>query len=209
MSPSDSKTRRSKSRDSSGLAAVILAAGASERMGSPKALLPYRGATFLEHLLAVTRHERIGAVRVVLGGHAEEIRARVALAPETAVLNPDWQAGQLSSLQAALASLPPDASEGILVCLVDHPFVTAELVAALVAAFDRAPGSIVLPVYRGRRGHPVIFPSRLYPELLRAPAEVGARAVVRAHAAEVVEVATEEEGVVLNLNDPATLRRFL
>jgi CTP:molybdopterin cytidylyltransferase MocA len=191
------------------LAAVILAAGASERMGSPKALLPYRGATFLEHLLAVTRHARVGLVRVVLGAHADEIRARTGLAPETVLLNPGWQAGQLSSLQTALCSLPPGATEGILLCLVDHPFVTAELVAGLVAAFDRAPGSIVLPVYRGRRGHPVIFPSRLYPELLRAPAEVGARAVVRAHAAEVVEVATEEEGVVLNLNDPETLRRFL
>jgi CTP:molybdopterin cytidylyltransferase MocA len=209
MCPSGLSPDCSNPREGSGLAAVILAAGASERMGSPKALLAYRGATFLEHLVAVTRHERIGLVRIVLGAHAQEIRTRAQLAAETVVLNPDWQAGQLSSLQAALRSLPPGATEGVLVCLVDHPFVTPALAGALIAAFDRAPGSIVLPVYRGRRGHPVIFPSRLYPELLRAPAEVGARAVVRAHASEVVEVETEEEGVVLNLNDPETLRRFL
>jgi len=190
------------------LAAVILAAGASERMGRPKALLPYRGTTFLGHLVAVTRHPRIGPLRVVLGAYAEEIRAGARLPPETFVLNPDWPAGQLSSLQAAFHSLEAEATEGILVCLVDHPLITADLVAALIAAFDRAPGSIVLPVYRGRRGHPVIFPNRLYPELLHAPAEVGARAVVRAHASEVVEVETEEEGVVLNLNDPETLRRY-
>jgi CTP:molybdopterin cytidylyltransferase MocA len=191
------------------LAAVILAAGASERMGRPKALLRRRGQTFLEHLLEITRHPRIGIVRVVLGAHAEEIRAAVRLDEGMVVVNPDWPLGQLSSLQAALRSLPPGATEGILLCPVDHALIGPGVIAALIAAFDGAPEQIVLPVYRGRRGHPVIFPSRLYSELLAAPADVGARAVVRAHAKEVVEVPTEEEGVVLNLNDPETLARAL
>ncbi len=186
-----------------------MAAGASERMGRPKALLPYRGRSFLAHLIAITRHPRIGLLRVVLGAQAEEISRQERLDLEAVVVNPNWQAGQLSSLQAALRSLPPGGTEGALVCLVDHPLIGAGVVAALVAAFDRAPDRIVLPVYHGRRGHPVIFPSRFYAELLAAPTEVGARAVVRAHPKDVVGVPVEEEGVVLNLNDPETLARAL
>jgi molybdenum cofactor cytidylyltransferase len=205
------------------LAAVILAAGESRRMGQPKALLPFPDlsdhkraglksaptiapTTFLEHLLEVTRHERVGALRVVLGAHAEEIRARVKLADESVVVNREWEMGQLSSLQAALRSLPPQA-EAIIVCLVDHPLISRELVAKLIEAFDRTKHPIVIPTFRGRRGHPVIFPRKTFDELLNAPADVGARAVVRAHAASLMEVATEEEGVVMNLNDPATLQR--
>ena len=89
--------------------------------------------------------------------------------------------------------------------LVDHPLISADLVHALIEAFETSKGSIVIPVFRGRRGHPVIFPRALFAELLAAPEDVGARAVVRAHAAEIIEVPTEEEGVVLNLNDRATL----
>lgn len=79
----------------------------------------------------------------------------------------------------------------------------------LIAVFDKDPSRIVLPTWRGKRGHPVIFPSRLYSELLAAPLAVGARAVVWAHAKEVVEVPTDEEGAVLNLNDPDTFRRAI
>ena len=87
------------------LAAVILSGGASQRMGSPKALLPYQGRPFLEHLLDLTLHPKIGARRVVLGPHAEPIAAAVNLAPGEVVLNPQWEEGQLSSIHAAIRSL--------------------------------------------------------------------------------------------------------
>jgi len=189
------------------LAAAILAAGESRRMGTPKALLPYRGKTFVEHLLEVTRHPRVGVARVVLGAGADTIREKSRLAPETIVVNPDWPKGQLSSIQAAIRSLPDGGTEGLLLCPVDHPLVSAALVARLIEEFDSSGKLIVLPTYRGRRGHPVIFRAALYPELLAAAPEVGARQVVWAHAADLLEVATEEEGVVLNLNDPETLKR--
>jgi molybdenum cofactor cytidylyltransferase len=229
------------------LAAAILAAGESRRMGTPKALLPYRGKTFLEHLIEVTRHPRVGVTRIVLGAHADEITRHLSTAssfrgtsaPEgrgfnpaesrtlppgvsTAevnapqiVVNENWRQGQLSSIQAAIRSLlavaglpsvaGSSAQEGLLLCPVDHPLVSADLVSRLIAAFDASDKLIVLPTFNGRRGHPLIFRSSLYAELLAASPAVGARQVVWAHAAEILEVPTDEEGVVLNLNDPATL----
>lgn len=207
------------------IAVVILSAGESRRMGQPKALLPFpenfpsaqsqrtqTAQTFLEHLIEVTRHPRADILRVVVGAHTEEIRARVKLQNDAIVVNENWEKGQLSSLQAAIRSLPAEKTEGMLVCLVDHPLISPQLVSLLLETFERDKNKIVIPTYRGKRGHPVIFPSALYKELLAvrqdAPENIGARAVVRAHAADVVEVPVNEEGVVVNLNDPETLRRF-
>jgi len=189
------------------LAAVILSGGASSRMGSPKALLAYQGRPFLEHLLEVTVHPQIGVRRVVLGAHAEPIAKSIALAGDEIVINDDWESGQLSSIQSAICSLP-DGTDGFLLCLIDHPLISKSLVNELIEQFYATPGKIVLPLYEGRRGHPVIFPAALYQELLQAPADKGARAVVWAHApGDVLELPTNEEGCVLNLNDPETMHR--
>jgi molybdenum cofactor cytidylyltransferase len=189
------------------LAAVILSGGASRRMGSPKALLPYQGRPFLEHLLDVAKHPGIGVRRVVLGPDAEAISAQVLLAPDEVVINLEWERGQLSSVQAAIRSLPPD-TDGILLCPVDHPLISESLVSELIDAFEKTRSAIVLPLYQGKRGHPVIFAARLYEELLNAPEEKGARAVVWAHPEEVSEVPTNEEGCILNLNDPEAFSKI-
>jgi molybdenum cofactor cytidylyltransferase len=191
------------------LAAVILSAGASSRMGRPKALLPYRESTFLEHLIQVTRHSRIGVTRVVLGAGAGEIRTIAKLDPSMVVLNSNWEQGQLSSICEGIRSLAGIETEGIILCPIDHPLVSSRLVGELIGQFYANSKSIVLPTFNGRRGHPVIFSNTLYGELLAAPADKGARAVVWAHSAEVLEVPTEEEGVVLNINNPDMLRRAI
>lgn len=191
------------------LVAVILAAGESRRMGTPKALLPYRGKTFIEHLLEITRHPRIAAGRIVLGAHRDEIHAKLPREAASIVVNPDWRQGQLSSILAAIQTIPTDETAGLILCPVDHPLFSPKLIAQLIDAFYSTGQLIVLPVYHGRRGHPVIFAASLYPELLAASPAIGAREVVWAHAAQLHEVPTEEEGVVLNINDPETLRRAL
>ena len=191
------------------LAVAILAGGESRRMGSPKALLPYRKKTFLEHLIEVTRHARVGLTKIVVGAHAPEIAASLPSWTGSIVVNENWQEGQLSSIRAAINSLPPGTTGGLMLCPVDHPMISAELVARLIEEFDSSGKLIVLPTYRGRRGHPAIFSVALYEELISASPEVGARQVVWGHAADVAELATEEEGVVLNINDPETLKRAL
>ncbi len=194
------------------LAAAILSGGASQRMGSPKALLPYQGRPFLEHLLDVTIHPKIGVRRVVLGLHAEPIAAAVKLAPGEIVRNDDWQEGQLSSVHAAIRSFPA-ATDGMILFLIDHPLISAALVNDLIEQFyspqNPSPTKIVLPLFRGQRGHPVIFSANLYDELLAAPLDKGARSVVWAHTADVLHLETTEQGCVLNLNDPETLQRVI
>jgi len=189
------------------LAAVILSGGASSRMGSPKALLPYQGRPFLEHLLEIIHHPKIGVRRVVLGAHAEPIARAVHLNADEIVINEHWDSGQLSSIHAALRSLP-DGTDGMLLCLIDHPLISAELVGELVERFFQMRKLIVMPLYEGRRGHPVIFSSSLYGELLAAPLETGARAVVWNHPGDIEEVRTSEEGCILNLNDPDAFEKL-
>jgi len=183
------------------LAAVILSGGASRRMGSPKALLPYQGRSFLEHLLDVAKHPSIGVRRVVLGPDADAISAQVALKNDEIVINKNWERGQLSSIQMAIRSLP-EGTDGLLLCPIDHPLISRSLVADLIDSFEKTNAPVVVPLYEGRRGHPVIFASRLYEDLLNAPEDTGARAVVWAHQNEICEVSTTEEGCVLNLNNP-------
>jgi molybdenum cofactor cytidylyltransferase len=190
------------------LAAAILAAGESRRMGSPKALVPLRGLTFVQHLVDAASVPRVGVIRIVLGAGAEEIRARLGVEPATIVVNPDWEKGQLSSIHAAIRSLPA-GTEGLILAPVDHPLISTNLVLRLIKQFDSTDKQIVLPTFHSRRGHPVIFRASLYDELLEASPEVGARQVVWAHEQEIAEVATEEEGVVLNLNDPETLKKAM
>lgn len=189
------------------LAAVILAAGESRRMGSPKALLPFHDQTFLEHLLDITRHPKISVQRVVLGAGATEISERAGIDSAITIQNPEWEKGQLSSMQAAIRALSATPTDGIMFCLVDHPLITSAMINELVEKFYAHGKQIVVPTYRGRRGHPVIFSEKLFGELLAAPLEKGARAVVWNHPHEIEEVPTEEEGAVLNLNDPDAFKR--
>lgn len=189
------------------LAAAILAAGESSRMGQPKALLPYQGVTFVEHLMEATRHPRIGARKIILGAGAAEIRSKLQMDSESILLNEDWRRGPLTSIQSAIRYFAALGTDGLLVCPVDHPLISQYLISLLIEKFDGCKKSIIIPTYEGRRGHPVIFRANLYQELLDASVEVGARQVVWAHAEDVAHVPTEEEGVILNLNKPDTMRQ--
>lgn len=191
------------------IAGIILAAGASSRMGEDKALLRWGEKTFLEHLLDALEHSRVGLVRVVLGGNAEAVRQHIHFGAAEVVVNREWEKGMLSSFIAALDTLPPNMVEAAVLCLVDHPCISSRLIQTLINRFYETGKPIVLPTYGGQRGHPTLFAARLFDELRAAPLEVGARHVVYQHEADILEVPTEEEGILLNTNDRAAYEKIL
>jgi len=190
------------------IAGIILAAGRSSRMGRDKALLAYRGSTFLGHLIEILHQPRIGFLRIVLGENADAVREEIAFDPAQLVVNPHPEQPQLVSLQLAIRSIPEQLVDGALVCLVDHPCIERETVRLLLDRYYQSGKRIVIPTFGGRRGHPVLFAASLFGELLAAPLEQGARAVVHKFAANVLEVPTEDEGVILDIDDPESYRRI-
>jgi molybdenum cofactor cytidylyltransferase len=190
------------------IAAVILAAGASRRMGSPKALLQFQGETFLNRLVRVLGSVA-GPVIVVLGHHAENIRER-AMGAAQFVINPDPERGQLSSLQTALAAVPPSV-EGFLFTPVDSPAVKESTVRELMTAFrNRNPETLfVIPRYQGRRGHPVFAAPALLREFLALPLTAQAKDIVHAHVPRTEYVDVEDPGVLADIDDRAAYQELV
>jgi molybdenum cofactor cytidylyltransferase len=146
----------------------------------------------------------------VLGFNASELRGKIAHLPVEIVVNPDYKQGQLSSLQAAIRYLAADKNcDGMMVHLVDHPYVEPRLVREMLGQFGLTKKLIVVPRHQGKRGHPVIFARELFSELLAAPLDQGAKAVVNAHRAETLEIDTEEVGITLDIDTPELYRRHV
>ena len=189
---------------------VVLSAGESSRMGRPKALLPIEGQTFLERIVAALKKTQVGKIIVVLGHDAENMTREIKHLPVEVLINFDYQLGQLSSLQTAVRHLQSDEHcDGMLVHLVDHPYIDGKLVDLMIERFYESTKFIVVPRYQGKRGHPVIFSRSLFGELLDAPIEQGAKAVVNAHAKETLEIAAGDEGVTIDIDTPDEYRHHV
>ncbi len=187
--------------------AIILAAGESSRMGRSKPLLPIDGQTFLGHLVAELEASCAARTVVVLGHRAQDVLAALPEIQPLAVLNANYPLGQLSSLQVGLAAAGnPDA---ILMCLVDHPFISRQVVDQVIDAFESTQRPIVIPTHQGRRGHPTLFARPLFAELRAASLDQGARAVVRAHAEEILELPMEDDEILADLDTPEEYQAWL
>ncbi len=185
-------------------AGLILAAGESRRMGSPKALLAYRGESFLDTLTGLLARV-CSPVIVVLGAEAERIRAGIAR-PAIFVHNQDYRRGQTSSLQCGLRALPA-AADGVLFALVDHPAVAPETLDRLLE--PGGPERVRIPRFHGQKGHPIWFSRDLIPEFLALPAGGAARDVVRAHTSETAFLDVEDQGILADIDDPEAYRRLM
>ena len=185
------------------IAAIVLAAGKSERMGRPKALLPIAGRTFLENILDAISRSSIQHTVVVAGHHREEIERCVPLVQT--VFNANYEQGMVTSLQTGIRALPA-AAAGALLFLVDHPLVESATVEALIAHF--APNRIVLPVFAGRRGHPVLFSSEVLTEILELPEGQGANIVVKRDPKRVLEVPVDTPGILVDVDTPEDFEKL-
>lgn len=220
------------------IAGLILAAGESSRMGRDKALLPYRGRTFLETIVNTLREAGIERIAVVLGHHAEEIQRAVSLEGVEVVVNPDYKLGQTSSLQCGLRALissvaaspgpileasvrhvddqlddfeNPSTTPGldyIVLCLVDHPSVSAETIRKLTDGLFFPAICVAIPTCGGKRGHPVVIAQSLFRRLLKLRPDQGANTVIRWYYLETVFMEVDDPGILLDIDDPDTFGRL-
>jgi molybdenum cofactor cytidylyltransferase len=190
------------------IAAVILAAGASRRMGSPKALLDYQGEPFLNRLIRVLGGV-CDPVIAVLGYHADAIRMTAAGTVQF-VVNPDPERGQLSSLQTGLAAVPRDV-EGFLFTPVDSPAVRESTLQQLVIRFrNRKPETnFVIPRYEGQRGHPVFAARPLLAEFLALPLTAQAKDIVHAYVPRTEYLDVDDPGILADIDDRAAYEQLL
>ena len=185
------------------LAAIVLAAGESTRMGQPKALLPWGGVPLVRHQVdLLAAQPAIDRLIAVVGNLLDEVRDALQDTPARVVANPRFREGRATSLAAGARALEGSPT-GVLIVNVDQP-LAADLLNPLIAAWRNAPDALWRPSYQGRGGHPLIVPADVVPELQQVRETTqGLRAVVTRHRRRLRSVPVESELAVLNLNTPA------
>lgn len=193
------------------LAGVVLAAGRSARMGSPKALLDFRGLPFAVRILEALEALEVKTRVVVVGPDGPRIRPALASHDCMIVENPEPETGPIASLRAALRALQPLQPSAVLVWPVDLPHVRVATVERLLEAHRRTTAPAVLPAFGERRGHPVIWGAGLFEELAESAQATreGARAVLHQHQAEVVVVSVDDPAVTDEVNTPEDYERLV
>jgi molybdenum cofactor cytidylyltransferase len=181
------------------ISAILLAAGQSKRMGQLKQGLPFGDSTVLERSIDNLAHSRVDEVIVVLGYRAEGLRERVASRRVKIAINPAYEQGMSTSIAAGL-QLIDDRAQAVMFALADQPFIGSEIIDRLIDEFHRHTEGIVVPSYRGRRGHPVIFAIEYKEELLHLTGDVGGRGVIKEHPDDVLEVAVDTEAINVDID---------
>ena len=190
------------------VAAVVLAAGMSTRMGQPKVLLPWtRKATILEHIIMQLILARIDHITVVTGNRAGEVRSLATKRGVDVTHNPNYEDGEIiSSLQAGLGSLP-DHTAAVLVVLGDQPRIQPKVVNQVLMAYAEGKGRIVAPTFQGDRGHPILIDRRYWPELLALPPGGAPRDVINKYKSEMALVPVETDSILQDVDTPEDYKR--
>lgn len=186
---------------------IVLAAGASTRMGRPKAelVVDAAGPTFAAASVMALRRQGVHDVTVVAGAHPDAARRALAgVEPAVVVIdNAGWRAGQLSSLLVGLEAVDRPDLEAVIVTLVDCPLVRPATVDRLLGVWTTSRAPVVRPAIGDRHGHPVIFDRVTFDDLRRAPRELGAKAVIARWRGSVVDLAVDDPGVLADIDTPA------
>jgi molybdenum cofactor cytidylyltransferase len=181
------------------VAAVVLAAGGSTRMGEPKQLLMVRGRPMLRRVAEAVCAIGLEQVVVVVGAHREAVMKALDGLSVTVVVNEDWCCGLSSSLRAGIGALRPDVQAALFV-LADQPALTPELLNTLVSRYRETGAPIVAPVHDGKRGNPVLFDRALFRELMAVEGDSGGRQLLKRHEQEVDQVETMDPAVLMDID---------
>lgn len=201
------KRRRRAESERPRVTALVLAAGASSRMGRPKSLVPILGRPLLTRVLETVRSIDPAETVVVLGGDAEQIRAGVDLHKTTVVVNPEFAEGMASSLRHGAAAAAPSKGP-VLVVLGDQPFVEPATLEALIQRHGAGHAKILIPTFEGVRGNPVLLDRAVLPELGALHGDIGCRALFPGHTEELVEVPVTDPGILIDVDTPDELAKL-
>lgn len=188
-------------------AVIVLAAGESRRMGRQKALLPFGGTTLIRHIVDRIDASIAEVILVVTGHNPEPIEAELSDTRARCVHNDQYKLGMLSSVRCGLLALPHGVTR-IAVVLGDQPSVSADLLDALFRALDES-HSIAVPVFSGRRGHPIVFDACHRDELIREHDDAGLRGLTSRHSARIATVPWHEAGILDDLDTPEEYARVV
>lgn len=203
------RDKAASTKSAARIAAVVLAAGQSRRMGAPKQLAAIGGMPMLRRTVEHVRASGVDEIVVVTGHEAEAVGAALKGLPVTLVRNPDYAQGLSTSLKAGLAALDDEQVDGALIVLGDMPGVTAGDIDRMLAAFDPAEGrGIVVPVHEGKRGNPVLWGAAYFPEMVRLSGDMGAKHLLAEFAEAVCEVELGE-AVLTDIDTPEQLKAFV
>ncbi len=188
------------------ISAIVLAAGTSSRMRSPKPLLMVGGRTLLEHVLETVRDANVDEIVVVLGHEANRVRSHVSFDGARSVVNPAYAEGMSSSIRAGVQAA--DArSDGFLIVLGDQPFVDPATIDTLMARRNASSAKILIPTYKGRRGNPVLLDRSLSEEVQSITGDQGCRAIFGRHTQGILEVPVDDPGILVDLDTPEQIAR--
>ena len=180
------------------LTAIVLAAGRSTRMGMLKQLLPFGDTTIIERVVTTLLSSRVDHVTVVLGYRVDEIRPHIDRYPVTAIVNPDSNGDMLSSIQCGVNATAPE--HALLIAPGDQPFITPYVVNTLIESYTRQHPGFVIPVYEGRRGHPMIIDARYRDEILSLQGAGGLKNLRDRYPDAVVTVPVDTDDVLIDLD---------
>jgi len=181
------------------ISAILLGAGESKRMGREKLSLLWGKRTILEHCLQTLLRSSVKEVILVVNDRNEMIVRQWSKNRVKVVVNPDYRKGMSSSIRCGLKVLDPK-SDGILISLGDQPFIKTRTINALIGAFRKAEEKIIVPSFRGRRGHPVIFHRKCEEELLRLRGDEGGKTIIMKHPEDVRMIPVKSEGVLRDID---------
>jgi molybdenum cofactor cytidylyltransferase len=190
------------------ISAILLAAGESKRMGRPKLLLPFGSSTILEQSVDNLLNSSVAELILVVGCTAEQLLMKIANRPVKVAINRDYRRGMSASIKAGL-DLVSDEAKGIMLALADQPFIDSYIINCLIEAFGIGNKGIVIPVYQGKRGHPVIFASKYKEKLLAVKDDVGGRQIIAEHPEDLFQMGIDSESVILDINTQRDYRALI
>ena len=180
---------------------IILSAGESKRMGTPKQLLPWGKTIILQQVIDNAAASHLEQILLVLGSHAGEIAGKITISPKIEiVVNHDFKEGMSSSVKCGIKNAPAGA-DAFMLLLGDQPFISPAIINRLLDEYQTSKHGIVIPVYNGKHGHPVIFAAKYKQELL-AIADQGAKAVVNNHLQDILEVPLDAPEILTDIDTP-------